>query len=155
MIENTLQLRSEINAERSALAENLHELELKARALTDWRAQVNRHPLAMVGVALAGGVALAMLVPPRRRLKMRARRAELQPIAGDGNSFGNGVGNGVGNGNANRVAGAMPEPSFLSNPIVARVVGALVAVAAAKAVEMLSDTIPGFSEQLEQDEPAG
>lgn len=136
MITDTAELRREINEERSALAENISALELKAHELTDWRAQVRHHPLASLGMALAGGVALALLVPPRR-----GRRADRAPVAGEGNGNGNGAGQYI------------PEPSLLSHPIVARVVGALAAVAAAKAVEMLSDTVPGFTEHLDKEAP--
>ena len=134
MITDTAELRREINEERSALAENISALERKAHELTDWRAQVRHHPLASMGMALAGGVALALLVPPRR-----GRRADRAPVTGEGN--GNGAGQYI------------PEPSLLSHPIVARIVGALAAVAAAKAVEMLSDTVPGFTEHLDEEEP--
>lgn len=136
MITDTAELRREINEERSALAENISALELKAHELTDWRAQVRHHPLASLGMALAGGVALALLVPPRR-----GRRADRAPVAGEGNGNGNGAGQYI------------PEPSLLSHPIVARVVGALAAVAAAKAVEMLSDAVPGFTEHLDKEAP--
>lgn len=135
MIDNTMQLRREITAERSALAENIAALEHKARELTDWRMQVRKRPLASVGVALAAGVALALLVPRRR-----GRRIRHLPAATTVEGNGNGAGEYV------------AEKSLLSNPIVARVVGALVAVAAGKAVELLAEAVPGFTEHLEKEE---
>ena len=135
MIDNTMQLRREITAERSALAENIAALEHKARELTDWRMQVRKRPLASVGVALAAGVALALLGARRRDRRIRHLPAATT-VEGNGNGAGEYV----------------AEKSLLSNPIVARVVGALVAVAAGKAVELLAEAVPGFTEHLEKEE---
>ena len=127
----TAHLQRELDAEKAALAENLSALEAKARGITDWRAHVGKHPLAAVGVALVGGMALAMLT--RRRPIVIVHRG------------------------APRTDGAAPAStaeSLMSNPVVGRVVEALVAVAAAKAVDVLSDMIPGFSGHVATEEPA-
>ena len=126
MNEDTTQIQREIDAEITALAGNLSELEAKAREITDWRAQVRKHPLATVGVALASGVAIAMLTGRRRP------GTAYQPESG----------------------AAAPGPSPLSHPVVDRVLNALVAVAAGKAVEILGDMIPEFSGHLAKDDPA-
>ena len=117
MITDTERLEREIALEKVALTENLAALEVKTRELTDWRWQVRQRPLASVGVALAGGVVLAMLTA------RRAPRARRRPEAGD-----------------DRAAG----PSMLQHPIVERLVGALAVIAAEKAVEVLSDMLPGL-----------
>ena len=132
MIDETAQLQREIDAEKAALADNLSTLEAKARGITDWRAQVGKHPLASVGVALAAGAAIALMTQ-RRRIVVVHRN---EPPA-DGTT-----------------TTTTPADSFMSLPVVDRVVGALVAVAAAKAVDVLSDMIPGFGGHITKTEPA-
>ncbi len=130
MTDDIAQIQQEIDSEKAALANNLSELEVKAREVTDWRVQVRKHPLGSVGVALAAGVAVAMLA---RKGTPRVHTPH------DGN----------GNGNGAAPSGASPW----SHPVVDRVVNALVAVAAAKAVEMISESLPDFAEHLKA-EPA-
>ena len=61
MNDEMARIQNEIDAEKAELAGNLSELEDKAREVTDWRVQVGKHPLESVGVALAAGVAVAMM----------------------------------------------------------------------------------------------
>lgn len=126
MITDTERLEREIALEKVALTENLAALEVKTRELTDWRWQVRQRPLASVGVALAGGVVLAMLTT------RRAPRARRRSEAGD-----------------DRAAG----PSMLEHPIVERLVAALAVVAAEKAVEVLSEILPGLPAAMAKEEP--
>ncbi len=126
MITDTERLEREIALEKVALTENLAALEVKTRELTDWRWQVRQRPLASVGVALAGGVVLAMLTT------RRASRARRRSEAGD-----------------DRAA----EPSMLEHPIVERLVAALAVLAAEKAVEVLSEMLPGLPAAMAKEEP--
>lgn len=132
MTKLTAQLRREIEAERSALADNLHELEIRARELTDWRAQVRKHPVASVGVALAGGLAIGMYAGRRRR------RVTHEPVAGNGGGNGNGA--------------TRPSTTWamMSHPIVVRAAETIIAIAAGKAVQMLNARM---SEKDEEPEP--
>ena len=50
-------------------------------------------------------------------------------------------------------AAAAPAPSLMSHPVVERVVDALVAVAAAKVVGVLSEMLPDFNQHFAMDEP--
>ncbi len=120
MIAETKRLKREIALEKAALSENLETLEDKARELTDWRRQVRKRPLEAVGVALATGVVLAVVVGRRRP---GARR---RPDTGDD----------------------LGAPSLLAHPIIDRLVAALAVVAAEKALEMLSEIMPGSSGKL-------
>lgn len=67
MSESIEELQALVEREKASLTEHLAELEQKVRENTDWRVQVARRPLAAVGIALAGGVALGMLGGGRRR----------------------------------------------------------------------------------------
>lgn len=55
-------LEREVSQTRSSLRENVGELQTRARHLTDWRAQVNEHPMAMMGLALGGGLLAASMI---------------------------------------------------------------------------------------------
>jgi len=116
MTKLTDRLQHELDVEKASLAENLGELEIKARQLADWRRQVKRHPLAAVGVALAGGVALAMFAGPRKHRD------------GDASRDGNGNGD-----------GESRHESILSHPLVEQFVVTLATVAAGRAVDLFEE----------------
>lgn len=124
MNDEMARIQNEIDAEKAELADNLSELEDKAREVTDWRVQVRKRPLESVGVAVAAGVAIALLT------RRGGRRAAAPHDA---------------NGNGSAPAGAW------SHPVVDRVLGALVAVAATKAVELLSESLPELAEHLKHE----
>lgn len=67
-------LEAEIAAEKDALRYNVEELQERARDVVDWRAQVQRHPLAMIGAAVVGGVLLAAMFSPARGAATGAAR---------------------------------------------------------------------------------
>ncbi len=61
MGETTNQIEWEIAQKRSELGGNLIELQRRAKAAVDWRAQVEERPGTMVAVAFAGGIVLSAL----------------------------------------------------------------------------------------------
>jgi len=65
MGESTHQIERDIAAERNELGRNLQLLESKARSLADWRTYFRNHPFAMMAVALGGGVVLGALTTGR------------------------------------------------------------------------------------------
>jgi len=119
-------LERDIAREKETLADNLTALEVRARELTDWRWQTRQRPLAAVGVALLGGLALAMVAGPRRP---RVRRH-----AANGDDA--------------------TEPSLPTHPIVDRFVAALAVVAVEKAVAVLGKMMPELQDVLAT-EPVG
>ncbi|MBI3504395.1 MAG: hypothetical protein HY059_06100 [Proteobacteria bacterium] len=132
MTRETARLEREIEEEKSALAANLHELEAKARALTDWRHQVRRHPLASVGVALAGGVALALIAGGGNR-GARADQAA-GPSNGDGDA---------------------PHQSLLSHPLLKELVATFATVAATRAFDLFADRAAAPTPPSRTDDPQG
>jgi len=138
MGESTSQIEWDIASERNALGRNLHELETKAKSLTDWRTYYRNHPLAMIGIAIGGGIILGAVTAGRS-----ARSPE------DSGSY--------------RESYREPETTHpatprLSSATTARVrrqlgdtwdhiADALLGVAAAKAIEFVSDMIPGFRDE--------
>lgn len=121
----TGRLRRQIAAEQHAIGEHLHELETRVRDVGDWRVQVDRRPLVVLGLAFGGGVALSALVGKRRR---RRRQNAAAPLA-DG---------------AER---APAEPSA-SSEAWRRFKGALLATVAVQAAEVIGEVLPGFRDEF-------
>lgn len=65
MGKTTDQIVSDIDLTRADLKSNLAELESRVKNVTDWRVQVGRHAVAMVAVALIGGVLLSSMIGKR------------------------------------------------------------------------------------------
>jgi len=133
MGESTSQIEWDIATERNALGRNLHELEYKTKALADWRTYYRSHPLAMIGLAVGGGVLLGALTGGPRRLRETSSYREPE----------------------NDYPSAVPSNFSASMARVRRQVGdtwdhiadALLAVASVKAIEFVSEKVPGFHEQ--------
>jgi len=141
MGESTSQIEWDIASERNALGRNLHELETKAKSLTDWRTYYRNHPLAMIGLALGGGVVLGVVTSARRGRDWKASR-ELDSTYPD----------------TSYPDTTYPKTPRLTSATTARVrrqfgdtwdhiADALLGVASAKAIEYVSEMIPGFRDE--------
>jgi hypothetical protein len=133
--ENTSQIEQEIRAERTELGRNLRELETKARDLADWRTHYQSHSALFLTAAFGGGVLLGLLATPSR-VESHAE-----------NGF-------------EGMHDVPREPSRLRMPHVVQetralagrqlgqtwhgIADALLGVVSAKAVEFISDLVPGF-----------
>jgi hypothetical protein len=134
MTDETKDLQRALEAEKHALANNLTELADRARDLTDWRTQVRARPLPAIGLGLGAGFLLAVLMDRRpARVRSRAATAGVGPGAG---RFADGD--------------LVPAPA---HPTVDRIVNALVGVAMTKALEVIAEVVPSFTEHLEDEEP--
>ena len=56
MGEKSNQIERQIQAERGELGQHLNELQSKVQEVTDWRAQFQKRPMVMMGVAAGGGL---------------------------------------------------------------------------------------------------
>ena len=74
MGQGTDQIEREIESQRKELAMNLIELESKTKDLTDWRVHFQKRPLAMLGLAFGGGLALAGLLGGGSRKRISINR---------------------------------------------------------------------------------
>jgi len=136
MGESTNQIERDIVAERNELGRNLQLLESKAKSLADWRTYYRRHPFAMMAVALGGGAMLGAITSGRTR----------RSWAGDELSA------------ASDSEPDYPTPSRFSSSTAQirrqfgdtwdHIADALVGVAAAKAIDFVSQKVPGFREQF-------
>ncbi len=120
MNETAAELKRTIVASHEALEHNLAALETKAKELGDWRVQFDKRPLAVLGLAFAGGLlAAAVLGGSRsRREAAGARRPEPEP-------------------RSRKASGSWD-----------RLQGALGAVASAAALDLLHETVPGLKQRL-------
>ena len=66
MDETPEQIMNHIELQRDELGRNLGELESRVKRSTDWRAQFDRNPMLMIGVAMGGGLLIGTVVSGRR-----------------------------------------------------------------------------------------
>jgi len=139
MGESTSQIEWDIASERNALGRNLHELETKAKSLTDWRTYYRNHPLAMIGIAIGGGLILgAVTVASSRSTREYGASREADTSYPD-----------------TTYPATTPRFSSATTARVRRQFGdtwdhiadALLGVASAKAIEYVSEMIPGFRDE--------
>ena len=124
MGENTNQIEREIVAERDRLGRNLNELETKTQQLADWQTHYRNNPKLALGIALTGGLMLGAMAGRGR------------PSGTDG---------------AGGTIARLPRPqSRLSRQIEhtwLSLSDALLGVAAAKVLAVVSGVVPGFRER--------
>ena len=123
MTSQTAELERQIEKEQDALVENLTELEQQAKELVDWRVQVRKHPRAMLGAALGGGLLVALLAGSSRP-RNGGRAARRRDPEGDG------------------------EPSA-GHDAWEMLKGALVTAAATQVTNYVVELLPDFREHLE------
>jgi hypothetical protein len=148
--EDTNQIERQIAAERSDLGRNLHELEDKAKALTDWRTHYRNHTAIALGVAFGGGLLMGALTSGSRN---GAAAEDVSETAGE-------------------LPYDLPPPKRRSgfrtlstaatssqvgqhvkrqvDDVWRMIVDALVGVGAAKAVDLIGRNVPGFREQFDR-----
>ena len=136
MGESTSQIERDIVAERNELGRNLQLLESKAKSLADWRTYFRSHPFAMMALALGGGALVGVLTSGAAR---RSSSGDQFSAARDSEPD-------------------YPTPSRFSSSTAEirrqfgdtwdHIAEALIGVAAAKAIDFVSEKVPGFREQF-------
>jgi hypothetical protein len=126
------QIEAHINNTREHLGSNLQELERKVDAVSDWRAHFQARPLTLLGVAFAGGVALATTLRGRRGQRTygltTAPTSPLEPHTGSDS----------------RKNQALETWDNIK--------GALIGLAAERFKDYVGDVLPGFNEQFQRTE---
>lgn len=125
MDETAHKIEAHIDRTRERLGSNLRELEHKVDAATDWREQFRARPHLFLGGAIAGGVLLAAVLRPSssRDVFDSSNESNLASVSRNG-------------------VNAQEQALELWN----NVKGALIAVAAMRVTEYISELIPGFDE---------
>ena len=132
MGERSDQITRKIEQTRGELGANLNELEHKVRDVTDWRKQVQKSPLTMIGLAFGGGVLLSRVLGGgsggRRHYRSRDARANDEVSS---------------SADASGTKHALNKAADTWDNIK----GALIGVAAGKVQDFLRDAVPGFHEE--------
>jgi hypothetical protein len=71
-------IRDRIEEQREELAGNIRELETRVKSATDWRAQFQRNPTKLLGIALTAGLALGWLTRPHDGGELRNCRCHCE-----------------------------------------------------------------------------
>ena len=144
MGESTQQLEWNIAAERQELGRNLHALERKANALKDWRTYYRQHPMAVVAVAFGGAMMVGLLARNRSRMQSTSTFGTYE------NDYP------TPDPSPRRVSNVAASTSRLRREVGTtwdHIADALMGVASAKAIDFVSQAIPGFSEEYTRRHP--
>ncbi len=139
MGETTNQIEWEIAQARSELSGNLIELKQRAKAVVDWRAQVEERPGTMMAVAFAGGIILSALFSALRGpAKVYAERpSSANAVASDGP---------ISKG-ATRPSSRLGRATQKNLDALG---GALLGMVATGATRILDGILPGFQSEFER-----
>jgi hypothetical protein len=145
--ENTNRLEQEIRERQAGLGRNLDELQDKARDLADWRTHYRGHTSTFLGVAFGVGLLLGLTaVAPARRSKcvvIPERDASHDP---DYFEPPRRVRWTQGQGTVARAARQFGDTWD-------QITDGLVRTASAKALQVVAELVPGFSDQFESPGP--
>ncbi len=130
MGEKSNQIERQIDAERGELGQHLNELQSKVQEVTDWRAQFQKRPMVMMGVAVGGGLLLASMTGRRSRPKRQYSESR-----SDASS-------------EHRRGTELQKSKALET--FDTIKGAMIGVAANTFQDFLGQLIPGFKEQVEK-----
>ena len=147
MGEITHEIEREIRDKREDLGRNLNELEGKARELADWRSHYRNHSGAFLGAAFAAGALAAMATVPAST----GRPPQMHALADDDMSHD-------------------PYPTRHSRPATrnatlarvtrevnetwGQIADALLRTASLRALQFVSELVPGVRDQLDGGRPA-
>lgn len=135
MDEHPDQIEDHIRSTQRELGSNLEELENKVKDATDWRVQFERHPVACLGIAFAGGLLLSAGLGGRRRPSSTYDRIWTPAAA---HMSGTGLRN------------PANDPGFgpreKSSHVWDGIKGALLAAAGTQVSNVLGEFLPGFKE---------
>ena len=136
MGQNTEQIERQIRAERDELGRNLHDLEFKAKELTDWKVHYRNHPAVFLGAAAGLGVLLGAVMTPSRVRPTDSRVRSTEAFQARGTAL-------------RAFAARSPKVEQLRTTW-GHISDALLGVATAKAVDAIAEYLPGFKDQYEQ-----
>jgi hypothetical protein len=120
------QLHWQIERAQEGLKEDLHALESKASEAIDWRAQFEKRPLLMLGLAAGGGALASSLIGGSKHRE----RSEVDPTGAP--------------------QYRAPQPPSPGAEKMRHIRDTLAALAAGVATDLLHEAIPGFKEQFEK-----
>ena len=149
MGEDTREIEHDIRQTRSDLGRNLDELGDRARELVSWRSQYRDHSKLFLGAAFGAGLVFGLAAIRTRQNGYSVGNDEATELGG-GESYA--VGWPPANGHASNAAsrnGTITRARQEFGETWTAIADGLVRTASARAVQYLSDLVPGFSEHVE------
>ena len=131
MGQTTRQIEAHIEDTREDLGSNLHELEQKVKAVTDWKQHFRTSPMTMLGVAFGGGILLATMLGGRKNRRgdrFSSDATDSEPHAGT------------------------DRQKHKALETWDNIKGALIGVAATRFTDFIGEVVPGFHEQFRRTE---
>ncbi len=144
MGEDTNQIEQQIRERRSDLGRNLDTLERKARELADWRTHYREHPGAFIGAAIGVGLILGLTAIPRKRA-----RSSVEDTFAERDSS-HDVYQANGSGRRGIRADAAEKIKREAGETWDHIATGLLHLASAKAIQFVSEMVPGFTEHAEE-----
>ena len=142
MGEITNEIEREIRDTREDLGRNLNELEDKARELADWRSHYRNHSGAFLGAAFAAGALAAMVTVPASSGRSRIHALTDEDTSHDPYPSRQRPHSVTRNATFARVAREV-------NETWGQIADALLRTASVRAMQFVSELVPGVREQLE------
>jgi hypothetical protein len=138
------QIERHIRSQRDELGDNFSELEQKVKSAFDWRSQFSERPGTMLGLAFAGGVVLAAILPSTSSITSR--------VTSRRRSFSDGYSpySNRSTAETQERANSYQAPSGSSKPPSEtwdNLRNAAIGLATSRLTEYLETLAPGFSEQ--------
>lgn len=160
MDEDTRAIEREILVEREELSGNLRELESHARQFTDWRTHYRRHTGAALAVTFGAGVLLGLMVPARVASSARFvdSREHWEPGWEPEESPRRRRSTGQMGRTAIRGLKNLTQTSRAGQQLAdtaAGIFSALIGVASQKAIEVVSQLVPGFRDEFQSRHAGG
>ena len=138
MGEKTDEIERHIREQRDELGQNISELQRKVKNTLDWRVQFEQHPMAMLGIALGGGLLLSGIVSSRPRTASLSKVRE-RPTWDSKSAI--------------PVATSVPRPvsDKKTSESWREIKSALIAVGAMKLGNLIDSLLPQFSNEYSRD----
>ena len=149
MGDRTSELKRRVATERDQLHGSLEELEMKAKSLVDWRAQFHAHPLPMLAAAFGGGLLLSGILADSRG---RGNGAIDDDFDDDDYDDEDDIDEDAEFGDESYMPSAARRRkprARRGNRLFDELKGALMGVAATRAVQFLDGMIPGVKAEVE------
>ena len=148
MGDRTSELKRRVATERDQLHGSLEELEMKAKSLVDWRAQFAAHPLPLLAAAFGGGLLLSGILADSGSRGNGAVDDDFDDDYDDEDDIDEDAEYG-GESYMPSAARRRRPRARRGNRLVDELKGALMGVAATRAVQFLDGMIPGVKAEVE------
>lgn len=125
------QIEQEIRQERTELGNNIQELQERVKITFDWRHQIDERPLTILGMAVGGGILLAMF-GRRQRSAVRSRAVSSTEYAPR---------------ETVRAHAATQQKKQQAWNSWDKIKAALIGLGTERVTDFLGETIPGFREE--------